>query len=208
MLFLIAFDSYHLSSFVELFVVDLLPAIANRKSPRAFLTRSVEEEKIQFLLKAFQWAPSSYNKQPWRIVLTTDPGVLEKMHDGIMTGNRRWAVKAPLLAVIVSKVEADDVRHDNALPYFLYDCGQAAMSLVLQAEHMGLRCHQMAGWEQGPIRAALGIPDDEQPIVLIAIGYEGDIADLDERSREKEMVPRTRKKLEEFAFRDRWGNPA
>jgi hypothetical protein len=82
------------------------------------------------------------------------------------------------------------------------------MSLVLQAEHMGLRCHQMAGWEQGPIRAALDIPDDEQPIVVMSIGYEGAIADLDERSREKEMVPRTRKNLRDFAFRDRWGNPA
>jgi len=189
-------------------MADLLPEIANRKSPRAFLTRPVEEEKIQLLLRAFQWAPSSYNKQPWRIVLATDPAVLHQMHEGIMTGNRRWAVKAPLLAVIVSKKEADDVRHDNALPYFLYDCGQATMSLVLQAEHMGLRCHQMAGWEQDPIRTALSIPEDEQPIVLLAIGYEGDIADLDERSREKEMIPRTRKNLSEFAFRDRWGNSA
>jgi nitroreductase len=106
--------------------------------------------------------------------------------------------------VIVSRVEADDVRHDNAIPYYLSDCGQAAMSLVLQAEHMGLRCHQMAGWEQGPVRAALGIPDDEQLIVVMAIGYEGDPADLDERTREKEAVPRTRRPLGEFAFRDRW----
>ncbi len=189
-------------------MADLLPEIANRKSPRAFQTRPVEEEKIQLLLQAFQWAPSSYNKQPWRIVIASDSVVLTKMHEGIMTGNRRWAVKAPVLAVIVSKLEADDVRHDNAIPYYLYDCGQATMSLVLQAEHMGLRCHQMAGWEQGPIRAALGIPADEQPIVLLAIGYEGDIADLDERSREKEMVPRSRKELREFAFRDRWGCPA
>ena len=66
----------------------------------------------------------------------------------------------------------------------------------------------MAGWEQGPIREALEIPADEQPIVLLAIGYEGDIADLDERSREKEMVPRSRRELREFAFRDRWGCPA
>lgn len=189
-------------------MADLLPEIANRKSPRAFQTRPIEEEKIQLLLKAFQWAPSSYNKQPWRIVIATDPVVLTKMHEGIMTGNRRWAVKAPLLAVIVSKVEADDVRHDNAIPYYLYDCGQAAMSLVLQAEHMGLRCHQMAGWEQGPIREVLGLPDEEQPLVLLAIGYEGDIADLDERSREKELIPRTRKDLKEFAFRDHWGKPA
>lgn len=189
-------------------MAELLPEIANRKSPRAFRSHPVEEEKIQLLLKAFQWAPSSYNKQPWRIVLVTDPKVLAQMHEGIMTGNRRWVVKAPLLAVIVSKIADDDVRHDNALPYFLYDCGQAAMSLVLQAEHMGLRCHQMAGWEQGPIRAALGIPEDEQPIVLMALGYEGDLADLDERSREKEMIPRTRKDLGEFAFRDRWGNSA
>jgi nitroreductase len=188
--------------------VALLPEIANRKSPRAFQLRLVEEEKIQLLLEAFRWAPSSYNKQPWRIVLVTDPAVRERMHEGLMTGNRRWAVRAPILAVIVSRVEADDVRHDNAIPYYLYDCGQAAMSLVLQAEHMGLRCHQMAGWEQGPVRTALSIPDEEQPIVVMAIGYEGDIADLDERSREKEMVPRSRKELRAFAFRDRWGKPA
>ncbi len=186
----------------------LLPEIANRKSPRAFQTRRVEEEKIRLLLEAFRWAPSSYNKQPWRIVLVTDPAVRGQMHEGLMTGNRRWAVKAPILAVIISRVEADDVRHDNAIPYYLYDCGQAAMSLVLQAEHLGLRCHQMAGWEQGPVRAALGIPDEEQPIVVMAIGYEGDIAELDERSREKEMAPRTRKELRKFAFRDRWGKPA
>ena len=105
-----------------MFVADLLPEIANRKSPRAFQTRPVEEEKIQLLLRAFQWAPSSYNKQPWRIVIAVDPAVLTRMHEGIMTGNRRWAVKAPVLAVIVSKLEADDVRHDNAIPYYLYDC--------------------------------------------------------------------------------------
>jgi hypothetical protein len=58
------------------------------------------------------------------------------------------------------------------------------------------------------VRTALGIPDEEQPIVVMAIGYEGDIADLDERSREKEMVPRSRKELRAFAFRDRWGKPA
>jgi hypothetical protein len=78
------------------------------------------------------------------------------------------------------------------------------MSLVLQAEHMGLRCHQMAGWEQGPVRTALGIPDDERLIVVMAIGYDGDPADLDERMREKEVVPSTRRSLGEFAFRDRW----
>jgi nitroreductase len=188
--------------------MGLLAELANRKSPRAFQARPVEEEKIRLLLEAVRWAPSSYNKQPWRIVVITDPAVREQMHEGLMTGNRRWAVKAPVLAVIVSRVEADDIRHDNAIPYYLYDCGQAAMSLVVQAEHMGLRCHQMAGWEQGPVRSALGIPDEEQPIVLMAIGYEGDIADLDERSREKELVPRTRKELREFAFRDHWGNPA
>jgi nitroreductase len=188
--------------------VGLLPEIAKRKSPRAFQSRPVEEEKIRLLLEAMRWAPSSYNKQPWRIVLVTDPAVRARMHEGLMPGNRRWAVKAPILAVVVSRVEADDVRHDSGIPYYLYDCGQAVMSMVLQAEHLGLRCHQMAGWEQGPIRAALHIPEEEQLLVLIAIGYEGDIADLDERSRAKEMVPRTRKEVREFAFRDRWGNPA
>ena len=77
------------------------------------------------------------------------------------------------------------------------------MSLVLQAEHMGLRCHQMAGWEQGPARGARH-PGRRAAHRRHGIGYEGDPADLEERTREKEAVPRTQRPLGESAFRDRW----
>jgi nitroreductase len=80
------------------------------------------------------------------------------------------------------------------------------MSLVLQAEHLGLRCHQMAGWEERPVRAALGLPDEEQPIVVVAVGYEGDLSDLDERTRAKELkATRSRKAIADFVHRDLWG---
>ena len=43
--------------------------IAKRWSPRAFLDKPIEEEKIMSLFEAARWAPSAYNEQPWRFLI-------------------------------------------------------------------------------------------------------------------------------------------
>ena len=45
--------------------------LKRRWSPIAFAERMVEREKLQSLLEAARWAPSSRNAQPWRFVVTT-----------------------------------------------------------------------------------------------------------------------------------------
>ena len=39
--------------------------IRERWSPRAFLDKPVEAEKLLSVLEAARWAPSSSNEQPW-----------------------------------------------------------------------------------------------------------------------------------------------
>jgi acyl-CoA thioester hydrolase len=65
----------------------------------------------------------------------------------------------------------------------------------------------MAGWKEGPLRAALGLPEDFTPAAVVAVGYEGKSGDLDEATRKKDEKPRTRKPLGQIAFRSRWGEP-
>ena len=81
------------------------------------------------------------------------------------------------------------------------------MSLLYRAVDQGLLVHPMAGWKEGPLRAALSLPDDFAPVAVVAVGYPGKPEDLDEATRKKDGKPRTRKPLGEIAFAGRFGEP-
>lgn len=51
--------------------MDVLQAIRQRRSHRAFDARQVEHEKIDVILEAACWAPSPANSQPWEFVVIT-----------------------------------------------------------------------------------------------------------------------------------------
>jgi nitroreductase len=126
------------------------------------------------------------------------------LEEALAKGNA-WAKAAPLLVVVAAR-EGDDGFY-NDVRYYLYDCGLSVMQFVLEAESQGLRAHQMAGWDGDKVRSALAIPQDYQPIVVFALGYEGRLEDLEPSVQEKERKPRTRKELREIAFQGTWGKP-
>ena len=70
--------------------------IARRWSPRAFLDRPVEEEKLRRAFEAARWAPSCFNEQPWRFVLAVreDAAGFERMRSCLAPGNQSWAGQA------------------------------------------------------------------------------------------------------------------
>src|SRR6266404_2210708 len=43
--------------------------LRRRWSPRSFSERLVEPEKLQSLFEAARWAPSSFNEQPWNMIV-------------------------------------------------------------------------------------------------------------------------------------------
>jgi hypothetical protein len=51
----------------------------------------------------------------------------------------------------------------------------------------------MAGWQKEPLSRELDLPEGVDPVVVLAIGYEGGIESLDPALQEKERRPRTRK---------------
>ncbi|MBM3957119.1 MAG: nitroreductase family protein, partial [Gemmatimonadetes bacterium] len=125
------------------------------------------------------------------------------LNEALTGANRVWVPAAPVVVVYAARPE-DDFRRDGA-DYYLFDCGLSAENLMLQAEHMGLRVHPMAGWDEAAVREALAIPDAYRVVVLIAVGYPGDPHALPERLRERELGERSRKRAAEVFFRERWG---
>ena len=63
--------------------------LQRRWSPRAFDPRPVERAVLLRLFEAARWAPSSFNEQPWRYIVTSqeDPERLKEAQNVLSPGN-------------------------------------------------------------------------------------------------------------------------
>lgn len=182
---------------------ELIPEINSRRAKRALSDKRIPDEIIRRLMTAATYAPSCFNNQPWRFLVVKDEEALKKIHGALSAGNY-WAKSAPVVVVIASKPEFGCQLSDRR-EYALFDCGLAAENLMLQSFKEGLYAHAMAGYDPSKIKAAFRIPDDYIVITLIAIGYPGDDAALNEKHRELEHGPRNRKPEKEVICYDAWG---
>jgi nitroreductase len=182
--------------------------ISQRWSPRFFENRAVEPAKIRSLFEAARWAASSYNAQPWSFIVATkdDAANYQRILDCFIEFNQGWAKSAPVLALSVATMKFGHNNQPNG--HAFHDVGQAAATLQIQAEELGLAVHQMAGIIPDKAREIFKIPVGHDVVAGFAIGYPGDPANLPEPLREKEVAPRERKPLESFVFTGEWGKPS
>jgi nitroreductase len=180
---------------------ELVDALRTRKSSRAIDPRPVEPEKIDALVEAFRWSPSSHNKQPWRLLIAESEAIRTAWDAALDPLNQLWAPRAPVKMTVIGHPHEQEAWHGQ--PSFLIDCGLAVQSLLVQACAMGLSVRALIGWDEQKVRTAHGIPDPFRVVALIAAGYPCPVGDLPESVQQKERRPRTRKAREEIFYRDR-----
>src|SRR5712692_6338646 len=179
--------------------------LRRRWSPRAFSSRPVEPDKLRSLWEAARWAPSSFNEQPWSFIVATkqDPAEYARLLSCLVEGNIQWAQHAPVLMVSVARLSFEEDGKPNR--HAFHDVGQAAANLIVQATALGLMAHQMAGFHPDKVRELYGVPELNEPVAAIALGYPGDPQSLPDKLRTRELAPRERKHIAEFVFTGRWG---
>lgn len=178
----------------------IMEVIQKRRSRRAYADKIVEAEKIHSLFEAARWAPSSLNEQPWFYVYATrdQESLYNKIFDALKEGNKVWARHAPLL--IVSLARKNFLRFDSPNPSARYDLGAANAFLSLQAAHLGLNVHQMAGFDAKTLVDNLNVPARFEPVIVMAIGYAGDAETLPDNLKAREFAPRERYVKQEFVI--------
>jgi nitroreductase len=187
----------------------VLPIIEDRWSPRSFADRPVVPEALRSLFEAARLAPSAHNTQPARFLLGRR-GVGDsyaRLFDCLSEGNREWAHSAPVLVLAATLRERFSPVASALVPYphGTHDLGLAVMSLLLQAQALGLHAHPMAGFDPELARASFSIPPLFEPMVVIAVGYLGSPDSLPDALRVRELAPRARRPLEELVFEGDWG---
>lgn len=181
--------------------VPILEVLANRWSPRAYdAEHQLSDAEVLAILEAGRWAPSANNFQPWFFsMIRRDDEKFAAICERALEGfNAAWAPKASaLLAISISTVNADG----NPRKVSLYDAGLAAMSMVIQAESMGLATHQIGGFKKDELSQVLGIAtNDIEPVILITLGKAAEPTTLEGPAYEREIAPRSRKSLDEIVL--------
>lgn len=186
--------------------VPVHPLVARRWSPRALdPVAEIGDATLTALLEAARWASSWGGSQPARFVVgrrgdETFGGLVETLS----RGNRSWAPQASALVLGVTRVRDGE----QAMRHSAFDLGQAMAQLALQAVAEGLVAHPMGGFDAEAARARFAVPDDHEPLVLLAVGTLADPSTMDDELRAKELKPRRRRPLSEIAFAGTWGTPA
>lgn len=187
--------------------ITILPELGKRMSPLIFDERDLENEKLLALVEAARWAPSCSNNQSWNYVFVHKKASTREALEASLSRGNAWAKKAPYLVAVAADPDQD--CKDNGLPFYAYNAGLSVMCLVIEAEHLGMHVHQMAGWDEQKVKQALGYPSNFRVVVMFALGYEADIKSvwdtLDERTRFKLGRPRERKPSSENFFSENYG---
>jgi nitroreductase len=182
--------------------------LAERWSPYAFQDRLVSEADLCSLFEAARWAASSYNEQPWSYIVATkeNPDQFQQLLSCLVEANQFWAKDAPVLALGIVSLKFTRNQENNRAA--IHDLGLATGNLVLEATVREICVHQMIGIFPDVARDLFHIPEEYEAWTAMAIGYQGDPMTLPDAIKERDLMPRQRKPLDQFVFSGKWGNTA
>jgi len=172
--------------------------IQKRWSPRAFADKMLTEEQALTLFEAARWAASCFNEQPWRFIWSRKDGSAryEQLVSCLNAGNQAWAGSAPLLILALAKTTFSANGKPNR--WACHDLGLAIGNLTTQASLMDFYVHNMGGFDRHKASEIFSLPEDIEPLTMIAVGWLGDPDTLSEKDKQSELQVQTRKELAEL----------
>ena len=149
-----------LSFFLEAQDTSGVNLIINNRTTHDFATGQLSEAELNQLIQAAIQTPSAANRQPWYFTVVRTPALARQLIPrGYMDGN----------VVFVISAEGDG-RTNGAQ---ILDCALAAQSINLAAQALGLGSLILTGPINGVNqnqKAALGLPQGHNAIVLVQVG--------------------------------------
>ena len=182
--------------------MELLYEIRERQSPRAFLSKPIDKEKLSLIFEAARWAPSSFNNQPWRYFVANkfeNENFFNSILSTMTEFNQKWATLASVLVAVACQKVYDHNQQLNISAS--YDCGLSSQNLIIQAMNLGISSHIIGGFDKTQLANQLNLPDTMECISIIVLGYQGSIDILPPEIKKVETEKqRIRKNLTEIIF--------
>lgn len=182
--------------------MDVMQAIKERQSIRAYKTTPVDDNTLNTILEAGRLAPSWGNTQTWRFIVVKDPAVKSQLADTCLrAGNRGFESmrNAPVVIAVSAQMNTAGVRDgqlvtDKGGYWFMFDAGIAMQNMMLAAKSFGLGTCCLGLFDAKKAEKILDVPVGYCMVAMTPLGYP-----------DEKPVPRGRKDMSEILFREKFG---
>ena len=175
--------------------MDILQAISDRRSHRAYRTEQLPEEVLSAILRAGLEAPSARNHQPWHYSVVQNAELIQTVHDEAAAvmgkgGSPRFA--DPDFQMFYHAPTVIFLFGEKEFGWTQVDCGIAVENMALAAEGLGIGSvilglpkPAFAGNRADELRARLGCPEGYDFVIALALGYATDTKEAHDLREEK-----------------------
>lgn len=136
-----------------------------RYSVRNYSDRKVEKEKLEKILQAAHVAPTAANLQPIRLLVVESKKGLEKIGKGANIYG------APLAIIVCADHNRAWVRPFDKKQSGDIDASILTDHMMLEATELGLGSVWVCFFKPDVIKKEFDLPDNLEPINILAIGY-------------------------------------
>ena len=166
-------------------------ALRARRNVRSYEDRAIPDDDLERILEAARRTPSSMNQQAWDFVVVTDR---DRLHELARTWRYAAHVGASAATIVLVVPTSEDRDERDTLQY---DIGQVTMSIMLAATDLGIGSGHASVGDQDLARSILGVPEDRECAILIALGFPAD-------GRLRPLNRPNRRAIEDVVHRERW----
>ena len=158
--------------------MECLEAIFTRRSIRKYIDKTIEDEKVENILKAGMYAPSAVNKQSWEFIVVRKKETFTKITQ--VHENAQMIANANLgIVVCINK----DLQHADG--YGIQDCTAAIQNMLLAAHAQGIGGVWLGVYPRTKrvkaISKLFNLPKHIQPLAVLSFGYSDYVPSQPER---------------------------
>ena len=171
--------------------MSFLELAKRRYSVRSYTAQKVEEEKLDKILQAAHAAPTAANLQPVHLIAVQGKDGLDKI------GKAANIYGAPLAIIVCADHSRAWVRPFDRKQTADIDASILTDHMMMEATELGLGTVWICYFQPDMIREAFGLPDNLEPINILAVGYSN------EEAADPERHSQTRIPIEELVSHEK-----
>ncbi len=174
--------------------MELNECLEGRRSIRKFMTDEVSREKIEEMIKAAILAPSWKNSQVSRYYVTSSIEKTKEFLSCLPEFNQNSIQNAPVVVVSTIVKKRSGFERDGSYSSHLkdgwqyFDNGLQIQNFCLKAYELGLGTLIMGIYDVDKIREFFNIPDEEEIVAVVAVGYPAEEPQMPKRKTVEDIT--------------------